>query len=169
MTLALSDRDQEAKHLETQIQMLQHKYNQSEYYIQMQRNTIDKQQQKLTEEKKAKEHALNRYDIFPVNYVIALVSARIKCLINAISVAAAHKLRDQNPQTTYLSDLSRPLKLAEKVSELYDNEWANAMENLEKLAIQEEKGIKILLKIIKVSSFYIVTRRIQLYEWSYDD
>lgn len=68
-----------------------------------------------------------------------------------LSAAAAHRLRDQNPGITDLSDPNRPLKLAEKVSELYDNEWTNAMENLENLDIQEEKGIKILLKIIKVS------------------
>ncbi|XP_061164990.1 uncharacterized protein LOC133173941 [Saccostrea echinata] len=67
-----------------------------------------------------------------------------------LSAAAANRLRDQNPGITDLSDPNRPLKLAEKVSELYDNEWTNAMENLEsELNIQEEKGIKILLKIIK--------------------
>uniref|UniRef100_K1PU25 Mitochondria-eating protein C-terminal domain-containing protein n=1 Tax=Magallana gigas TaxID=29159 RepID=K1PU25_MAGGI len=66
-----------------------------------------------------------------------------------LSAAAAHRLRDQNPGITDLSDPNRPLKLAEKVSELYDNEWTNAMENLENLDIQEDKGIKILLKIIK--------------------
>lgn len=70
-----------------------------------------------------------------------------------LSAAAAHRLRDQNPGITDLSDPNRPLKLAEKVSELYDNEWTNAMENLENLDIQEDKGIKILLKIIKVGSF----------------
>lgn len=126
LIIALSSKEQEANHLLTQIRMLQHEYNQAKSNIQTQRNTIDKLQKNLTEEKKAKEHALNR-----------------------LSAAAAHRLRDQNPGITDLSDPNRPLKLAEKVSELYDNEWTNAMENLENLDIQEDKGIKILLKIIK--------------------
>lgn len=123
---ALNDREKQINRLETQIHMLQHECNQTKSSIQMHRNTIDKLQKNLKEEKKAKEHALNR-----------------------LSAAAAHRLRDQNPGITDLSDPNRPLKLAEKVSELYDNEWTNAMENLEKLDIQEDKGIKILLKIIK--------------------
>ncbi|XP_062613961.1 ERC protein 2-like [Saccostrea cucullata] len=95
--------------------------------LEEQRRTIDKLQKNLSEEKKAKENALNR-----------------------LSAAAANRLRDQNPGITDLSDPNRPLKLAEKVSELYDNEWTNAMENLEsELDIEEEKGIKILLKIIR--------------------
>ncbi|XP_062594017.1 myosin heavy chain, clone 203-like [Saccostrea cucullata] len=95
--------------------------------IDEQRKTIDKLQKNLSEEKKAKENALNR-----------------------LSAAAANRLRDQNPGITDLSDPNRPLKLAEKVSELYDNEWTNAMENLEsKMNIREEKGITILLKIIR--------------------
>lgn len=83
---------------------------------------------------------------------------------------SAHRLRDQNPGVTDISDPNRPLKLAEKVSELYDNEWSNAMENLENLDIQEEKGIKILLKIIKVGSFLLLLlKKIQLYKCSFND
>ena len=70
-----------------------------------------------------------------------------------LSAAAANRLRDQNPGITDLSDPNRPLKLAEKVSELYDNEWTNAIENLEAMNVPEEKGIRILLKIIQ-ASFY---------------
>lgn len=69
---------------------------------------------------------------------------------------SSHRPRDQNPGITDLSDPNRPLKLAEKVSELYDNEWTNAMENLESLNITEEKGIMILLRIIKVGSFLLL-------------
>nr|XP_022326151.1 structural maintenance of chromosomes protein 2-like isoform X3 [Crassostrea virginica] len=87
---------------------------------------IDQLNRQLTEERKAKENALNR-----------------------LSAAAANRLRDQNPGITDLSDPNRPLKLAEKVSELYDNEWTNAIENLEAIDVSEEKGIRILLKIIQ--------------------
>ena len=74
-----------------------------------------------------------------------------KKILVRLSAAAANRLRDQNPGITDLSDPNRPLKLAEKVSELYDNEWTNAIENLEAIDVSEEKGIRILLKIIQVS------------------
>eukprot|EP00105_Crassostrea_gigas_P020165 XP_011438886.1 PREDICTED: uncharacterized protein LOC105336327 [Crassostrea gigas] len=122
LILAINERDQEINRLGTQIHMLHQKCYQTKFSLQMHRNTIDKLQMKLTEEKKEKEHALR---------------------------ISAHRPQDQNPEITDLSDPNRPLKLAEKVSELYDNEWTNAMENLENLDIQEDKGIKILLKIIK--------------------
>lgn len=122
----LRESSHRVKTLESKISELQYEINQARSNLQMQRNNIDRLQKNLAEEKRAKEHALNR-----------------------LSAAAAHRLRDQNPGITDLSDPNRPLKLAEKVSELYDNEWTNAMENLENLDIQEEKGIKVLLKIIK--------------------
>lgn len=122
----IDNKDQHANHLMSQIRLLQQECYNAKSSIETQRTTIDKLQKYLTEEKRAKEHALNR-----------------------LSAAAAHRLRDQNPGITDLSDPNRPLKLAEKVSELYDNEWTNAMENLETLDVNEEKGIRILLKIIK--------------------
>ncbi|KAK3100161.1 hypothetical protein FSP39_015579 [Pinctada imbricata] len=70
--------------------------------------TVDKLQKKLNVERKAKEDALTR-----------------------LSSAAASRLRDNNPGITDLSDPNRPLKLSERASELYDNEWTNAMERLE--------------------------------------
>ena len=54
-----------------------------------------------------------------------------------------------------LSDPNRPLKLAEKFTEIYDNQWNIAMEKLEGLGVDEEKGIQILLEIITVN-FYII-------------
>ena len=50
-----------------------------------------------------------------------------------------------------LSDPNRPLKLAEKFTEIYDNQWNIAMEKLEGLGVDEEKGIQILLEIIPVN------------------
>ena len=54
-----------------------------------------------------------------------------------------------------LSDPNRPLKLAEKFTEIYDNQWNIAMEKIEGLGVDEEKGIQILLEIITVN-FYII-------------
>ncbi|XP_048774224.1 trichohyalin-like isoform X2 [Ostrea edulis] len=61
---------------------------------------------------------------------------------------ASQNMLSKNPNVTDLSDPNRPLKIAEKYSELYDNQWTSAMENLEALGINEENGIKILLDTI---------------------
>ena len=50
-----------------------------------------------------------------------------------------------------LSDLNRPTKLAEKFSELYDNDWTDAFEVLtDQFGFSEEHGIKRLLDILMV-------------------
>lgn len=49
-----------------------------------------------------------------------------------------------------LSDPNRSLKIAERFNEIYDNRWNIAVDKLEGLGIEEEKGIKILLDIITV-------------------
>lgn len=49
-----------------------------------------------------------------------------------------------------LSDPNRSLKIAERFNEIYDNQWNIAVDKLERLGIEEEKGIKILLDIITV-------------------
>ena len=59
-------------------------------------------------------------------------------------------MRNANPGIADLSDPDRPLKLAEKFAEFYDNEWTNAMETLEELGVREEEGLSILLKILVV-------------------
>lgn len=64
--IAINDRDREINRLGTQIHMLQQECNQAKSSIQMHRNTVDKLQKNLTKEKKAKEHALNRYKTFLV-------------------------------------------------------------------------------------------------------
>ena len=56
-----------------------------------------------------------------------------------------------NPNIADLSDTNRPTKLAESFSELYDNEWTNAFEELK----QKKKGedvdiVKSLLDLLKV-------------------
>ena len=70
--------------------------------------------------------------VLNISLTIAFIS---KIFLASLSVAAAN----------------RPLKLAETISELYDNEWTNAIEKLVEMGVPEEKGIRILLKIIQVS------------------
>ncbi|KAJ8297796.1 hypothetical protein KUTeg_024327 [Tegillarca granosa] len=67
-----------------------------------------------------------------------------------LSAAAASRLRDNNPGIADLGDPNRPMKLAERLSELYDNDWTNAMEAMEDHGIEEEEGVQILLNILTV-------------------
>ncbi|XP_053399189.1 uncharacterized protein LOC123556872 [Mercenaria mercenaria] len=78
-------------------------------------------QRKYEEEKQAKEEALKR-----------------------LSSIASSKLRDKNPNITDLSDQNRPTKIAEKMSELYDNQWTDAFDVLEG-KMDERQVIQTLL------------------------
>ena len=56
-----------------------------------------------------------------------------------------------NPNIADLSDSNRPTKLAESFSELYDNEWTNAFEELQKMAkIGDTDAVKCLFDLLKV-------------------
>ena len=56
-----------------------------------------------------------------------------------------------NPNITDLSDMNRPTKLAEKYSELYDNEWTDAYEEYtENWELGEEYCVKTMLDLLKV-------------------
>lgn len=76
--------------------------------------------------------------------------------VRRLSAVAANRLRDNNPGIADLSDPNRPIKLGEKASEIYDNEWTDALENLEKLRkatetnYDEEKDVQLLLSILTV-------------------
>lgn len=59
------------------------------------------------------------------------------------------QLKTNNPAITDLSDPCRPLNLAEKFSNLYDNEWTDAIEEVEKLT-NESLASKILLTVVTV-------------------
>ncbi|KAH3834027.1 hypothetical protein DPMN_107345 [Dreissena polymorpha] len=62
-------------------------------------------------------------------------------------------LTNNNPNITDLSDENRPTKLAEIYSEMYDNEWTDAFEELEKQGSKELNIISDLLKILQVRKF----------------
>lgn len=64
------------------------------------------------------------------------------------STSAKHRQLDDN-----LRREDCPLNVADKMSELYDNQWTSAMKNLESLIIKEEERIGILLKIFQVGSY----------------
>ncbi|KAH3806405.1 hypothetical protein DPMN_134726 [Dreissena polymorpha] len=63
------------------------------------------------------------------------------------------RLTDNNPNIKDLSDKNRPTKLAERYSELYDNEWTNAFKDLNAIYNDEQKTIAMLPVILTVSTF----------------
>nr|XP_022320924.1 uncharacterized protein LOC111123106 [Crassostrea virginica] len=60
--------------------------------------------------------------------------------LTRLSAVAGDKLRYNNPGIADLSDEYRPNKLAEKFSELYDNEWTEFYEDLERTGNDETTG-----------------------------
>lgn len=75
-------------------------------------------------------------------------------LHHRLSKVAGAKLTHGNAAITDLSDTDRPTKLAEKFSELYDNAWTDAFEELDNTFQNEEETIKVLLRIFQVQLPY---------------
>ncbi|KAH3863924.1 myosin-9-like isoform X1 [Dreissena polymorpha] len=66
-----------------------------------------------------------------------------------LSKLMGQKLTDNNPNITDLSDQNRPMKLGERFSELYDNEWTDAFEVLRSIYKDEKTTVLTLLTILK--------------------
>ena len=64
-----------------------------------------------------------------------------------------------DPDIMELSDPNRPMKIAEKFTEMYDNDWADSMDALEDLKIPEKKCVEILLHFVTVGCRYIYINR----------
>lgn len=69
--------------------------------------------------------------------------------LTRLSKEMGTKLNDNNPDIADLSDPNRATKLAEMYSEIYDNEWTDALEELETYGNKEETSIRMLLDIVK--------------------
>jgi hypothetical protein len=61
-----------------------------------------------------------------------------------------NKLGDNNPDIADLSDKNRPTKIAEKNTELYDNEWTDAFEVFQTKYSTEKETIEKLLQMLQV-------------------
>ncbi|XP_052794073.1 uncharacterized protein LOC128227499 [Mya arenaria] len=70
------------------------------------------------------------------------------------SKRAGQALRHNNPDIADLSDTNRPTKIAERFSELYDNEWTEAFEKLSKNKITDKKAIGLLLHIVQSTNTF---------------
>ncbi|XP_053389424.1 LOW QUALITY PROTEIN: golgin subfamily A member 4-like [Mercenaria mercenaria] len=75
-----------------------------------------------------------------------------------LSKAMGDRLTDNNPNITDLSDRNRPTKLAERCAELYDNQWTDAFDILDKYFDTEEHVIGALLQIMQDSMTFCVTK-----------
>lgn len=73
-----------------------------------------------------------------------------------ISEIAGARLKSNNPAIADLSDQNRPSKLAEKFSELYDNEWTDATEELKERKKKEKSEEEMEITVIKL--FYEITK-----------
>lgn len=71
-------------------------------------------------------------------------------LYRRLSEVAGAKLKSNNPAITDLSDENRPLKLAEKFSQIYDDDWTDSLEEITKIGVDEETSISFLLRIVMV-------------------
>lgn len=60
---------------------------------------------------------------------------------------AGEKLRNNNPGIADLGDED----LGEKFSQLYDDQWTDAIEHLEEMGYSETDGIRRLLDILEVT------------------
>ncbi|XP_061184927.1 girdin-like [Saccostrea echinata] len=80
---------------------------------------------------------------------IAEVSKEKDNALTRLSKVAGAKVTHGNAAITDLSDTNRPTKIAEKFSELYDNQWTDAFEELDNTYNNEEETIQVLLKILK--------------------
>ncbi|KAK3582924.1 hypothetical protein CHS0354_009731 [Potamilus streckersoni] len=67
------------------------------------------------------------------------------------SKLAGEMLKHENTNLADLSDIDRPTKLHETYSELYDNEWTDAFEELTHQGLTENDAVVMLLDILLVS------------------
>jgi hypothetical protein len=69
---------------------------------------------------------------------------------------ASDRLTDNNPNITDLSDENRAIKVGEKLSELYSNEWSDVYEELTEGGRRSDiQAINILIEILKVIVVHI--------------
>ncbi|XP_052280080.1 early endosome antigen 1-like isoform X1 [Dreissena polymorpha] len=132
----LETKERESKKLEEDYKK---KINQKE-------ETIDALRREKTMEKTAPP---GRDDVGDIRQQLSKATHEIDELKSRLSKMVGENLTNNNPNITDLSDENRPTKLAEIYSEMYDNEWTDAFEELEKQGSKELNIISDLLKILQ--------------------
>lgn len=71
-----------------------------------------------------------------------------------LSKMVGDKIRDGNPDITDLSDPNRPTEIGKNFSELYDNEWSDAFEEMN--LKDDDRRVRTLLLIMEVIDFHVL-------------
>ncbi|XP_052797159.1 uncharacterized protein LOC128229331 [Mya arenaria] len=129
------DLQENAKKINEQNKTLEDKVKELEYAIETQKN----EEHVLTEQISKLKQELDT-----TKYSMQEVSKQKEDMMLRLSKLAGDKLTKNNPDITDLSDPNRPLKLADKYNELYDNEWTNAFEVLVDSGYTEMEVIETL-------------------------
>ncbi|KAL4230741.1 hypothetical protein ACF0H5_011116 [Mactra antiquata] len=128
---------------------------------------IKKKDKEITELKKklsASESTHARYESRQRNdgskYEKELQNAHeeIEELKNRLSKMMGDQITENNPDIADLSDLNRPTKLAEKYSELYDNEWTDCYEEMENNSMNTNDILGELFEILK--DIYLFSQKV---------
>ncbi|XP_052277956.1 uncharacterized protein LOC127876659 isoform X2 [Dreissena polymorpha] len=86
--------------------------------------------------------------------ITSLQSERDDLLLR-LSKVVGDKLVQDNPNISDLSDKNRPTKLGEMYSELYDNEWTDAIEGLQEAGQDEKEAVHTLCLTLQKQRFTI--------------
>ncbi|XP_069130941.1 liprin-alpha-1-like isoform X2 [Argopecten irradians] len=133
-----------------EIQQLKSELHQKEEYYH--RNLSEKESyiERLKEEKRRqdKSSAQNKED------VVQLMRQKDEAM-NRLSEMAGQKLRQNNPNIVDLNVENRPTKIAERLKQIYDNQWTDALDKLLKKC-DEKKAIDLLLNAL-LDSFKFTT------------
>ncbi|XP_056013446.1 uncharacterized protein LOC130052437 isoform X2 [Ostrea edulis] len=116
-------------------------------------NSIADLQQKLAHEKKSVDELRQHRD--------TLKKDKEHLLIRLTEVAGA-KLTTNIPAITNLGDENRPLKLSEKFSQLYDDEWCDSFEEILSNGLDEVYSIAFLLRVV-MSAFHLCSRSTSMF------
>ncbi|XP_061184845.1 uncharacterized protein LOC133192856 [Saccostrea echinata] len=128
-------------------------WKEKEYFKrELQANDISVLQHQIAEEKAKVLELTNK---------IQSLSKEKENLLTRLSEVAGCKLTSNNPAITDLSDENRPFKLAEKFSQLYDDEWTDSLEEITSIGIDEETSISFLLNVV-MTAFQLCYRQTML-------
>lgn len=119
---------EQLKRKDAYIKQLQNEKSEAEKHLKRKDEELMQLRKEAKKKLKSKEkHAKERTKMVELNK--QLQTERDDALLRLSAVYAA-TLLDSNPNIADLSDVNRPTKLAERFSELYDNEWTDTFEVL---------------------------------------
>lgn len=79
-----------------------------------------------------------------------------------LSEMMGKQMKNNNPVITDLNDPDRPLRIVEKFSNVFENEWTDTIDEIELVTGNEIAAIKILRSVVIVSITILIT---PVYTW----